>query len=271
MTIQQGDEGKGRVFQAAVLACVQAQCWEGAGGNNIRPVYLMIGASEGEAGPVLANLRMGKKASVEGIEAGIRDKKEIELLKSAGYEFAQQRHRAGVVIQVYLPELFRLDPGIVDPERVRFVLLPRRVDIADPALDIDAAVRHMRALGQVAPDRERYDAWRDNRPTEAEIVEIVPYAALFGAYLNSRTRCPLVPDLRFLVQILTAFLHHGFARRGWRSGQTWGRPEYDYSASYREVGVTDVGLVPGLMVNALASEVETLLAAEIADYFKTIG
>lgn len=274
LTVAQGEEGsKGRVFQGAILAMVQADCWEGCSADTIRPAYLMVGTSEGEASPILANLRMGREAVGSGFGRKTHKQKDrIELLRKAGYEFVQQKvtdtvggvKTTNVILQAFIPHIFRIDPGFVDPGWVRFCILPRREDVA-PGPYVTEIVDRIEAAGLIGKDRTRYNAYSDDRPSAAEVAEIVPYAALFGAYLNARTRCPLVPDLVFLTRVLMAFLAKGYAHR--EHGDGWGRPRYESSAAYSEVGIEEVGLAPGLMVCATTEIVEAVLAVETSAFF----
>src|SRR3990167_7260915 len=118
---------KGRSFGALHLASATADAlWPGGAtkkGYVSRPVYAVFLGSDAEMRPFAANLQLGRLAAT-GEHRRRHRQGGYEFLKSAGYRQAVQRHEEGAVLTVYLPELLNLDPGMVDPEIVRFVLAP---------------------------------------------------------------------------------------------------------------------------------------------------
>jgi hypothetical protein len=233
----------------------------------VRPALLSLACTTGEAAPLLANLRAGRPADYYDGEASKAQK--LELLKTAGYAHAIQRCAAGVRVDLYLPALFDLDPGFVDGDVVRFVCLPDRAWLAAQDLDVGAAVAHLRSLDVIGPDGRR-DDWRDERPTEADVLPVVPYAPLFAKYLLGRCRLPLVPELDFLAQVLVAALSQGLAKRGREnySDSRWGRVRETWTKDYIEVGAAEAGYVPGLKFEATRTALEEFLGAQTLAYVR---
>ena len=268
--IRSGEAGQGRSFEAQVLAYVDAAVWSNARSDRIRPVYAMLGMREGDAAPVVANLRMGREASYDdGSKSTAKDWPTFEFLKSANYTFVPaQKHEighrpgrdgapvpiSGYVVQVYLPDLVRVDPGTVDPEAIRFCVVPTREQFASSTIDIGPAVDHLRARGFLKGDGDHY---RDEKFTEGEIAALAPLAPIFAAYLNRRTYKPLPVDPCFFLQLLVACLYRGIACRSSTA----------YRSTYHEVGLADVGLMPGVAFYSGHEVFDKLLAQQVALYF----
>ena len=149
------EEGKkGRSFRALHLASATADArWPGGATKKegvLRPVHAIFLGSEAELRPFAANLQLGRLASTSGESTRRRRNQQqtgFEFLKSAGYRQAWQRHEEGAVLTVYLPDLFHLDPGMVDPKIVRFVLAPSKAwTEAQMAIPVAEIVRHVRRL-----------------------------------------------------------------------------------------------------------------------------
>lgn len=269
--IESGKEGKTRSFEAVLLGHVTANAlWDGGvSGKAHRPVWAQFAASDGACMPFLANIRTGRKV-VEGRST------EYEFLKSAGYHFLSHRVHGGSLITAYLPDLFRADPGMVDPGRVAFVMMPSQAWITEQSkhLDFDAAIAHAsklwepRDLGIIA-----YRRWGepepDTRPEfESKIRELLPLASLFCLYLDRRTRCPIIPDMRFQLQVLVSALSNNLAAFP-------GDGYYDEWGKYRPFGfraeVDDrLGYASAIACRAFHDQIEALLATEVARYFEAL-
>lgn len=266
---------KGRSFAATLLAYATADAlWPGGetgGDKTTRPVWIMYAAGEGEVRPFTANLRLGRAAEIpEGASYSRRKSPSVELLKSAGYAFSTQRFAEGSVVTAYLPDLVRLDPGMVDPSGIRFVMLPPRSWVEAQGIDAELAVSHARACGMIDVGGDRYRD-RPELPSEDEVRRLALLAPAFAAYLDRRTRAPLVADFRFYVQILIASLARGLAavssEGGYRSDHKFGQHS---RLGFLEHEVEGVGLVPGLAMCAGHVDVETMLAEQAAIYFGRI-
>jgi hypothetical protein len=226
---------KSRSFSALLLGHIQADgmlpCE--AGKSTIRPVWLSIGTSEDAMRPFLANLRTGRRT--ESSNARSTDDR-FELLKTAGYHFATQRTSAGMVATAYLPELFRVDPGMVDPSGVYFVALASKSWLAEQENslrdEIGPAMRHVTRL--VYAKRDAYERRQESAGEWAErmrLRELVPMATLFCTYLDRRTHCPLIPDLAFQLQLTMAMLASENAF-GWNGYNNQMKHEIDPGMGY---------------------------------------
>jgi hypothetical protein len=259
-------DGKGRAFSAACLATVEASgVWTSDRTDDTRPVWAMFAGSDAEMRAFVANLQMGKKAVFGSGSERYKRGDRLELLRSAGYTFAWQRdlERDVSIATAFLPDLFRMDPGMVDPGGVSFVCLPTQawVDAQrfDPS-DLAAAVQHGEKL---------------NTPhTVEQLAALVPMAFLFAVYLDRRTQAPLLADGRFYLQILLASLADGMA--SWPlEGSYYSRHDHEWGINgalgFRCIDTVKVGLARGLAFSASHATIEAFLAREVATFFSLQG
>lgn len=234
ITIQPQQEGKGRSFSAMLVATVEAGAIA-RGNDPVRPVLMAVASTENELRPFVANLRTGKKA-----EESRRRGQKYEILKSAGYQCAWQRTPKGSLATLFAPDLFCLDPGMVDPAGVRFVMLAARSWLRP----VDAP------LPTFVP-AERHD-------------DVLALAPLFMAYLDRRTRCPLIPDPRFYVNVFAGALDQGLATFAATLSY---RSQWGESTGYAEEGTADLGYAPGVYFRASHEALETFLADQVRAFF----
>lgn len=192
MTIEvnpKSEFAKSRRFSADCLCYVTADhLWEtggNAGDSKDRPVYAVFVGKETTLRPFIANLRLGRKA-----QQTDRGSRKFEFLKSVPYVYSWQRFQDGnAAITVFLPELFVLDPGMIDPSWCQFVsLVPtwwanQLLDYL-PQREIDAVQAHATKLG-----------------VQRDVKNEVASAAHFARLLDKRTRLPLVNSLAFSWQL----------------------------------------------------------------------
>ena len=255
-------EGKGRTFRATLLACVESDLlWQGGlnSGDNIRPVWAMFCGSDQELRAFAANLQMGRKITLMGQRNGYRRKEErMEFMKSSGYQTIWQREEEGSILTVMLPELFQIDPGMVDPVGIKFVVLPTQDWHDSQELDVEPMVRHVKRL----KDYDQVGDW---------VIDWAPTAFLFASYLDRRTRCPLVADGRFFLQLMLACLRHGAATFAAPSGYSYSRDlgfGVHQNRQYFEDGTAGVGLRPGISFSCDHESFEKLLAQEVDLFFR---
>jgi len=253
---------KGRSFRAELLAYASADSlWEigsGADRDKIRPVFALLACAEAEASPFVANLRLGRKAKIW--EDNKPDRGEIEFLKSAKYEFKAQRHPEGVLVQAYQHDMIRFDLAMVDPEAVKFVLLPSATDLAP----VDAS-----ALAHVQKWAERLRGKRSDLPDYADIIVIQKLCYLWAKQIFTRARGPIPKDARFFSQALAAMLDQG--------GATFAAPRYSSRGfgmherfGFDTWGLERVGMGPGLCVSANHADVDALLAEQVEIYYDMV-
>jgi len=260
-------EGKGRTFRATLLASVEADLlWPGGQtvSDNLRPAWAMFGGSDQELRAFMANLTLGRKAYFPKSPNDYSRRKAdcLEILKSSGYQVTWQREEEGSLATIFLPELFQIDPGMVDPAGARFVLLPTQAWAAEQNLDVPSLVAHANLCNYLEFSPEQLAAW-------------APMSYLFAAYLDRRTRCPLVADGRFYFQLMLSCLEHGLASFAtppdlYRHSDSLGFGQYP-KHQYHESGTTTVGLLPGLAFNASHETLDAVLAREVALFFKLQG
>lgn len=258
LTIEPAKEGKGRSFSATLLSFVTADnLWSGGQTSTdvVRPVWMLLGGSDNELRPFVANLRTGRKAEYK---AGYsrRSKEKFEVLKSSRFCAAWNRTPVGSTCLLYEPDLFRLDPGMVDPKGASFCLLPEdswinHVSVEDKAREFAASL--------AIPEEKRE--------------ELLALAPIFIAYLDRRTRCPLIPDQRFYIQVLAAALSQGYASLSKDKGYTY-YSERNWGVHSRmgflEVETSTVGLKPGLAFDANHASLEGFLAEQVQLYFEKV-
>jgi hypothetical protein len=245
---------RGRSFSATLLASAEADpLWEGGrtSGDTRRPVLLVLAGSETELRPFVANLLTSRAAL-------FNKKDRLEILKSAGYETFWQRHPEGAIATLYLPELLDLDPGMVEPTGARFVCLAGDDWLrSDPVDDLRAVVSHaMRASDHTYDFRD----WPG-----VSLDTLAPVSRLFAAMLDRRTRCPIVADPRFHLQLLVAALREGLASLP-RAPDSYGRETW-----FKVRGAEHLGFATPVAFGATHERVEALLAEETARYFDVVG
>lgn len=229
---------KGRTFSAYLLNYLTADtAWECGSSDPRRPVYLAFTASDREAHAFTANLRTGRRAVVRNVYGHEQGK--IEFLRSSAHRFvtARSRRSGGAIVTVYLPSLFELDPGLIDPT-IRFLFAPASWWV----------------------DRELSSPALRSFPQE-EARELV-VAASFAAYLDRRTSLPIINDPRFHRQLWRAA-----KREVW-----WHEPErstYGH-ATFRVFPEEIHGLEHVGLVSVDHPAFESFLRRETSIFYKTI-
>ncbi len=203
-----------------------------------------------------------------------------EFMKSAGFKVLWQRYPEGSLASVHLPDLVALDPGMVDPKGITFVVSEGRDYLAAEAKKMKVAeiVSYAKYLPMVKevnePSLDRwghvYSGWEKPLSDET-LAELVPLAYLFVLYLSNRSRAPIPPDGKFYLQVLLACLQRGLASfslgDGYGDDRRFGRNKvYQFKEEGLEVG----RLAPGIAFKASHEEIEETLAATCASYFKRV-
>jgi hypothetical protein len=261
LVIDSDSSEKGRSFSAHLMASVEAPFDLGQGPEK-RPVWAMVGGTDAAVRAVVWNLRSGKRA----MPADARGKASEAYLfpKSVAFHVAWQKAPQGTLATLFLPDLFRLDIGMVDPEGVCFYALPLASQLeAMPEAERERAADHVL---RCRPDLMRYEGCTDRE----WLVKTAPLAMAFLAYLDRRTRLPLLPDSRFALQLLTAFCRDRLAGVATVGGYGGSPPDclqaYRHD-SIRQIGTGEIGLARGLYCSATHEKVAAVVAAESALYF----
>ena len=247
-------EGKGRTFRATCLGRVSADSvWESGDSKTARPVWAMFAGSEQELRPFIANLLAGRR--VEPVTTRSRHDTEgrFEFLKSVAFRAIWQKEAEGSIVTVYLPPLFELDPGMVDPDGAAFLVMPPAAWAASQIIDTAPIAKHMAAF---------------ELPDDLDVAPLVPLAFLFASYLDRRTRYPLLADGRFYLQLLLACLKQGLA--SWPDtgyGEIFGvHRRYRFQAL-----VEGLGLARPIVFCASHDAIGAMLDEQVAIFTETVA
>jgi hypothetical protein len=171
------NQPKSRVFSVRMLGYLAANAlWDApTSGNHIRPAWIAYLATDQAMRPFTANFRGGRPATGD-------SSKTFAMPKKSAHRWVTQRVPGASVTLAYLPELFHLEPAMVE-DHCRFIFAPPRWWVEAQAATLTAE------FGDDAHDAAR--------------------AALFTAFLDRRTPMPIVNDLRFHLQLYRAALEAG--------------------------------------------------------------
>lgn len=260
---------KSRSFGATCLGIITANGLSDKAGNTIRPVWALFAGTETELKPFIANLRLGHKASPHNHRGG--DDNRLEFLKGARYQAFWQKEAEGAVVTIHHPELFRLDPGMTDPEGLRFILLvPEDWAASQEGLE-PSAVEYVQEL-------KNWLDWQ-HKLTQEQLEALVPTAYLFAAYLDRRTHMPLITDGRFYLQILVSALNCGIAslpgsdikynRSAWGEWGIHSAHAFNISnGSYYDDVVKKLGFRHAISVRCSQTALEAFLKEEVRLFFE---
>ena len=262
-------EKKGRSFPATEVATIESSLWEGSeGGVSKRPCWALYAGSEAALKSFGANLRLGRRImDSSSSHRRSQAKESTEFIKSAKYTHVQQRNEAGATLLVYLADLFVVDPGMVDPECVKFICSPSIEWMRAQRLS-DEGVMIEDVLSCKVPGYDD-DTVYATLVTPEQLAEWLPLAFLFAVYLDRRTRVPLLADGRFYLRIFLASLALGIAN--WASDNpyrpSWysGRENFGRRGGFRfqARSVESSGMLPGVACSASHTDIEAMLASEV--------
>lgn len=239
ITIQTGNEKKGRSFSVELLSYVSAnRLWDGGHTDTqkIRPVWMAFGGSQQECRIFWANLRKGRVAEYSNIMR-------FEIMKSANYQFHIQKLEDGVVYYVYLQDLFLMNPGMVDPKSISFVVLPPKLWIEQQPPPSEAMLAYLQKLGM--------------QPM-CDMQWLASVSMLFLLYLDRRTRYPIPNDPCFAAQLFLQSSKAGFI--------TTHDDRYNYRYAgdgFTEYELDAVGMGKGFAFNATHDSFNPFLSREI--------
>lgn len=259
------DGKKGRSFDVSLLSYVNVGWWGGGTRDVTRPAWMVYVGSEDQVRPFTANAQTGRKIQVTEKNPGSLYKgATFEFLKSAGHVFVPQKLGDGMTaVTVYHPSFFRLDPGMVDPSGIEFLVMPSAQWIQSHHTKFqneDEILAHLHKMGV------------KNAPAGYNLRDMIPLASLFCGYLDRRTRTPLVADPRFQVQLLircftaqAAFFAN--TDRGYSYDTKWGIASKDVLMAHNQ-GLANILFVLGFKCDH--DSFASLVAEEVTRYFQTI-
>lgn len=199
LTIQ-SETKKGRAFSATMLNCIVAnQFWPEGKINETkvsRPVYASFAGTEAELRAFIANLRSGRKAQSANSSSYRWNHNTFEFLRSIKYRFLWQKHQEGSICTVFLPDLFIIDPGIIESDEIKFIMLPTLETIQNQVITIS----HPETISYYEKYHKNYG------PNE------VALATLFSIMLSRRISLPYPADPKFFLQLYWACQERGILK-----------------------------------------------------------
>jgi hypothetical protein len=255
--IVQPEHSKGRAFTTTCLAMSVGNLFDEHGKDGVdRPIWATFAGSEQELRAFVINLRTGKKAEPTANHSDWPER--IEFLRSLRYRVLWQREEEGALATLYHPEVFRLDPGFIEAGRMRFALMLPAGWGAAQGVDALRPVRHCRQFKLPVSD--------------GELAALAPVACLFAAYIDRRTRCPIIADTRFYLQLLVASLATGLATRAGKKlrcrsydRDEWATGRHDFNA----LGLDQVGVEHALAFSSGSEEFESFLSEQTSLFLRT--
>ncbi|MFN7976377.1 MAG: integrator complex subunit 1 [Acidobacteriota bacterium] len=221
---------KGREFCSVLLAHLEADSlWDLGTNKTQRPVWISFVGSPSAARAFTANFRGGARASRH---SSTRVEDSFEIPRSSGHRWVFQVVEGMTVTTAYLPSLFHVDPTVPGDD-VRFIFMPPRWWVTAQSARLAAT------FGERAEDAAR--------------------AALFAAYLDRRTRLPVLQDFAFQLRLFEAAKKEDWLHRP-------GLTRYDRSVLYQE-GVEACGLDAPLACWVRHDVLEGFLAREVRRYY----
>lgn len=261
LRVESKEDSKGRSFRGEIVCYALAnQFWEGgenASRELIRPVFAVFACSDAEARPFQANLQCGNKAQCFN-DYGHDDRTKWEFMRSAKYTYVPQKHPEGVFVQVYLHDLFRNDAAMVDPNEVKFILLPAKEWLAP---EDQRVTDHLRAwFGRID--------WKDRgvtAPTDEQIEAIARTCHLWARQIAVRTKLPIPNDARFFAQALAACLLVGVStfagdRHSWS-------PPFGQHGGFITEGLELFGLSSGIATKAKHEDIAKVFVENVEIFF----
>jgi len=248
---------KTRSFVAHLIAAVTRGVVSTTSGNTVRPVWAVWAESEQQLRPFMANLRLGLKA--EEFSSYSRSSTKFEFLRSAPFKTTWQREAEGSLATIFLPEYFSLDPGMSDVQGIDFAMLvpdwwiagQQELKLSEDDLD------YLRKYCRFDVDAEQ------------ALPNLAQVAGLFHLYLDRRTRCPMVQDLRFSAQLLLEAFHNEMAALPTNNltyfySSLWG---HSRNHMFGAQGLEDVGISTAISFMATHEVFEEFLAEQTKLYF----
>jgi hypothetical protein len=265
LRVESKEDSKGRSFRGEIVAYACADSyWEGGENANrdlTRPVFAVFACSDAEARPFQANLQCGNKALVFS-DHGYEEKgKRWEFMRSAKYTYHQQKHPEGVFVKAYLHELFRDDAAMVDPNEVKFILLPAKDWLAP---------EDTRVANHVLEWARRVDwkALHRPAPKDEQIETIVNTCHLWARQIAVRTKLPIPNDARFFAQALAACLHVGISSFPAGESYGWRERPFGETQDFKAEGLDLFGLSIGVATKAKHDEIAKVFAEQVEIFFE---
>lgn len=247
VTIETGSESKGRSFEFELLGYAVCDRLQPMSNNNQRPFFAVLAMSDAVVGPVRANILTGRPFGAQDRYIRKRKGEWFEFLKSQRWAWEPQKVAEGTLVTIYRPDLMTPDPGFVDPDMITFGVLVDHAWVA-------ASESH----NPLTPEQRAHLAelrdWLCGLPA-IEPDEFLKHVPLICAYLDRRTRVPLVQDRVFQVMLCGQLVKYKLLKL-----LTGSRNALD-----------DIGIAAGYSMMCKQSDFETLAASVLKSYYDLIA
>lgn len=269
-------EPKTRSFSVSGIGYILADSlWDGGStGSDMRPVLLSIVGKETTLRPFVANLRKGRAAIVDGQErrGWSASERKLKILKKAGHISFKQKIGDLTAVTFYVPELFKAEPGMVDPLSCDVISAPPLWWVNDQARKIGSDGAMLDTLRTHLDKLGLFDASRESRVkvpqgTTIDVDDIPQLAALSAHYMamvDKRVKHPLVDDLTFAVQLYLAALAQGVAStmvKDRYDARAWNK--HQWAAGFWVEGSEDMGLAMAVATHASQETMAQFLMEQV--------
>lgn len=245
--ISTSETGKGRSFEFEVLGYVDCQRLHPVSGNVRRPFFAVLAMSDAVVSPVRANILTGRQFGETQTYSRTRKGQWFEFLKSHRWAWEPQKVAEGTLVTIYRPDLMLPDPGFVDPDTITFGAV-----IDHGWLAASAAHEPLTPEMRQGLDVIREKATNDLGHSPSTFDAMVQHAPLLCAYLDRRTRVPLVPDRVFQVLLCSKLVrHHALVEL----------------SGYR-ANIENIGMAAAYSLVCKQSDFEALAADVLRTYYK---
>lgn len=244
VTIETGNASKGRSFEFEVLGYAVCDRLQPSSSNTNRPFFAVLAMSDAMVGPVRANILTGRAFGQQDPYSHKRRGEWFEFLKSHRWAWEPQKVAEGTLVTLYRPDLLTPDPGFVDPDMISFGVL---VDSAWVAASEAHAPLTPEQQAKLAKLRKWLGSLHAIEPDE-----FVKHVPLICAYLDRRTRVPLVQDRVFQVMLCGKLVQY----KGLKL-LTGSRAVLD-----------SVGMAAAYSMLCKQTDFETLAASVLQDYYE---
>lgn len=222
---------KGRIFSGSLLGYIRSLdlCPQDTMGDLVRPILLMTAASIGQDRPFHANLSLGEVADSSSDTPNAPSSPtflgRVQTLKSLKYSRIRQVCSTGVVVTSYLPYVFDIDPGMVDPDKISFCVAP-------PVDWLEGLYRATNLHDLIEPSRGYVQRkWLVSIPYERMRI-IVGTAPMVSMFLDHRSKAPILKDLWFQVLLFLNLLGEGQARIATGGNRYWNDSKWGESPRF---------------------------------------
>jgi len=209
---------KGRAFEARLVGSVVSSMLEGYKSDDkiMNPTYAVLLGDESSLRAIVANMKTGRKLWL--IDRPINRRAHtnpyptLELTKKTKWSFYWQHMPEGSTVQIFNNDLIEQDPGLIDPDEIKFVA-PVVRHWCDNQNEIIAKVDpYIGEWCKTILETYWQNADYNERKWHERANSLVYCATTFCLYADRRSRVPILPSLRFQVRLFLECLKAGIVR-----------------------------------------------------------